>query len=128
MRILLVCLGGALGSGARYLVADWVGARVGTGFPWGTLSVNVIGCFLIEVVLVLGARPAGLSPIATLTLTTGFLGGFTTYSAFDNQLLGCVREGTFIRALTYAGATGIGCLAAGALGLLVGRGIAGQGS
>jgi CrcB protein len=119
-RLLLVCLGGAVGSGARYLLASAVTGMVGPGFPWGTLAVNVIGCFAIEVVLQ-GARLAGLSPLAVLTMTTGVMGGFTTYSAFNNQILDLARLGTLLPALLYFAATVAGCLIAGLLGIAAGQ-------
>ena len=118
-RFLLVCLGGAFGSGARYLLATWVAKMVGPGLPWGTWAVNVIGCFVMEVVLQAGAR-TGLPPLAVLTLTTGVLGGFTTYSAFNNQVLDLFRAGSSGGAL-YLGATLGGCLLAGILGIALGQ-------
>lgn len=115
---LLVCLGGACGSGARYLLAAWVD-RAGA-YPWGTLLVNVLGCFAIEVVLA-GAAAAGLSAVAVTGLTTGVLGGFTTYSAFNHQVLALGRGGSWSLAVGYAAATVAGCLAAGLAGIAIGR-------
>jgi CrcB protein len=79
MKLLLVCLAGGLGSGARYLLASWGNKALSGGFPYGTLLVNVIGCALIGYVMQL----PDLSADTRLVLTTGFLGGFTTYSAFS---------------------------------------------
>jgi len=115
MKLALVCLGGALGSGARYLLAAWIGAAAGPGFPWGTWAVNVIGCFAIEVVVMAGAHER-LSSVAVLALTTGVLGGFTTYSAFDNQMLALFRAGG-VGGFVYLAATLGGCLLAGLAGL-----------
>jgi CrcB protein len=114
-----VCLGGALGSGARYLVATWVARAVGPGLPWGTWAVNVIGCFTIEFVMRAAARTQ-MAPLAVLALTTGVLGGFTTYSAFNNQVLELVRGGGWGGPL-YLGATLAGCLLAGLAGLALGQ-------
>jgi CrcB protein len=119
-RLLLVCLGGALGSGARYLTATALAQLTGPRFPWGTLAVNVLGSFAIELVLQAGAR-AGLSATAVLTLTTGVLGGFTTYSAFDSQVLALARGGTWGLAAAYLATTIIACLAAGLLGIATGH-------
>ena len=121
-RLLLVCLGGALGSGARYLVASGVGRLVGPGLPWGTLAVNVLGCFAIELVLQAAAR-AGLAPLVVLSLTTGVMGGFTTYSAFDNQVLDYLRAASYGPAALYFGATVAGCLVAGMVGIAAGQAI-----
>jgi CrcB protein len=123
--LLLVCLGGALGSGARYLVGVASGRLTGLGVPWGTLAVNVLGSFAMALVMQAGRR-AALSPTAVLTLTTGVLGGFTTYSAFNEQLLGLVRGGTWGSAALYFGITVAGCLTAGALGWAVGMGVWGR--
>jgi CrcB protein len=119
MRLALVCLGGAFGSGTRFLLAEWIGKAAGPGLPWGTWAVNVIGCFLIELVVMAGAREH-LSSTAVLTLTTGVLGGFTTYSAFNNQALALLRTGGPAGFL-YVGATLAGCLMSGLAGLALGQ-------
>jgi CrcB protein len=119
MKLALVCLGGALGSGARYLLAAWIGTAAGPGFPWGTWAVNVLGCFAIELVVLAGAHER-LSSVAVLALTTGVLGGFTTYSAFNNQMLGLFRAGGS-GGVVYLGATLVGCLVAGLGGLALGQ-------
>src|SRR5690606_37096973 len=81
-KLVLVCVGGALGSGARYLVAMWATGMFGPELPAGTLLVNVIGSFLIAVVIGLSLGGAGVAPNLRLFLTSGVMGGFTTYSAF----------------------------------------------
>jgi fluoride exporter len=118
--LLLVCLGGALGSGARYLVGLAMTRLASPGFPWGTLLVNVLGCFAIELVVQAGSK-ANLSPLAVLTLTTGVMGGFTTYSAFNNQLLTLARAGTWPPLALYLTLTLTGCAAAGLLGIAAGQ-------
>jgi CrcB protein len=119
MRLALVCLGGAFGSGARFLLAEWIGKVAGSGFPWGTWAVNVIGCFAIELVVLAGAH-GRLSSTAVLALTTGVLGGFTTYSAFNNQTLALLRAGG-MNGFLYPAATLAGCLIAGLAGLALGQ-------
>ena len=119
MRLALVCLGGAFGSGARFLLAEWIGKTVGPGFPWGTWAVNVIGCFAIELVVLAGAHQR-LSSAAVLALTTGLLGGFTTYSAFNNQMLALFRAGGSAGFLYLALTVG-GCVLAGLAGLAAGQ-------
>ncbi|EYF07594.1 fluoride efflux transporter FluC [Chondromyces apiculatus] len=123
-RLLLVCAAGALGSGARFLVA--LGAeRLRQGaFPAGTLIVNVVGSFLICLVMELAA--AGLvTPTQRLTLTTGFLGGFTTYSAFAYETLRCFDERQWKLGVANIALTLVLGLGAGVLGLLCGRRLAG---
>jgi fluoride exporter len=102
-------------------MAGWIGHVAGISFPWGTWAVNVVGCFAIELVLQAGLGAMQLSPTAVLTLTTGVLGGFTTYSAFNNQTLELVRSGAWATGLLYFGLTAIGCFGAGALGFFAGQ-------
>jgi CrcB protein len=127
MHFLLVCLGGALGSGARYLVAvalPRVPAAVEAGgFPWATFVVNVGGCFLMELLVALAAGHLRISAETRLLLGTGVLGGFTTYSSFNAELAGMLRAGQLAGSAVYLGATVLGCFAAGLLGLLLGRSV-----
>ena len=109
-RFLLICLGGAAGSGARYLVSLWLPGAA------GTLLVNVAGSFLIALVMQTMA-PSD----ARLLLTAGVMGGFTTYSAFNQQTLESIRDGAWGTAAAIVVATLIGCLLAGAAGMWVGR-------
>ncbi len=107
-RLLLVCLGGALGSGARYLV--------GISLPQGTLIVNLVGSFLIALAME-SVRASDLR----LMVVTGVLGGFTTYSAFNEETLRMMRAGTWGPAALNVAATVVGCLAAGFAGVVVAR-------
>jgi fluoride exporter len=119
-----VCVGGAVGSGARYLVTTWVGERSGTGWPWSTLTVNVVGSFLLGFLVQRFAGSEAVSPLVRLTLTTGVLGGFTTYSAFNQETLALFERGEALRAGLYVLATLTGCLVAGVAGTSIGRSIA----
>lgn len=107
-RLLLVCLGGALGSGARYLV--------GISLPQGTLIVNLVGSFLIAL-----AMESMRASDVRLMVVTGILGGFTTYSAFNEETLRMMRAGTWGPAALNVALTVIGCLAAGFAGVVVAR-------
>lgn len=121
IRFLLVCGGGALGSGARYLVALWAARVFGTGAPWGTLVVNVVGSFAMGVMMELAMRTAAISPETRLFVTTGLLGGFTTYSAFNFETTGFLRSGAPAAALLNVVATVVGCLLAGVAGYTLGK-------
>jgi len=94
MTILLVGLGGFVGSVTRYLlsrsVQDWAG---GHWFPWGTLTVNVIGCLVIGLLAGLSEHRDLLGPNTRALLFVGLLGGFTTFSAFGNETVGLWRDG-----------------------------------
>ena len=98
MRLLLVLAGGALGSGARYLVAVWMANRFGPEFPWGTLTVNVAGSFLIGLLATLADEVASIGPAARVFLVVGVLGGFTTFSSFSLETLRLAEQNEPIRA------------------------------
>jgi fluoride exporter len=116
LRFLWVCLGSAVGGGARYLLAGWVSRLLGAGFPYGTLAVNVIGSFLMGGLMYTGLEASRLSPTALLLLTTGVMGGFTTYSAFSYQTLKSLQDGEWPVALANVALTVAGCLLACWLG------------
>jgi len=120
-RFLLVCLGGAAGTGARYLVGVGAGRWLGSGFPWGTLIVNLVGSFLIGAVMELGIRFGAIPAELRIFLTTGVMGGFTTYSSYNYELLGYLQRGAWALGALYFAATVAGCLAAGLLGLAAAR-------
>ena len=89
---LLVGTGGFLGSIARYWISELAQERLGPAFPWGTLAVNVLGCFAIGALSQL-AEVRVFPPEARALLVVGFLGGFTTFSAFGNDTLNLFRAG-----------------------------------
>jgi len=109
-----VCAGGAFGAGARYLVSVWITRLVGvsTGFPWATLCVNVVGSFLMGVLIELLALRFQASVEIRALLATGVLGGFTTFSAFslDVVMLLSRKEG-FMAAAYIASSVGLSILA-----------------
>jgi fluoride exporter len=120
-RFLGICLGGAVGTGARYLVSGWALAALGASFPYGTLAVNTIGSFLLGFLMQVGIATPLLSPTLRLTLTTGVMGGFTTYSAFNYETMRYVQDGSWPFAFANVAVTLVGCLAAGFAGLAAGR-------
>jgi fluoride exporter len=120
-RFLLICIGGAVGSGLRYLFGGLALRLLGASFPWGTLGVNVIGSFLMVVIMQLGLHKGLLSLEWRLLLTTGVMGGFTTYSAFSYETLHLFQQRAYGMGLLYMAATLVGCLLAALLGLLVTR-------
>lgn len=120
-RLLWICLGGALGTGARYLLSIWLFRLTGPGFPYGTLAVNVIGSFLLGLLMHLSATTETFPPTLRLALTTGVMGGFTTYSTFNQETLGFLRDDAWGLGFGYLAITVTACLLAGLLGLLGGR-------
>ena len=92
-QALLVAVGGAIGSLLRYYVGLGSLRLMGPGFPWGTLVVNVVGCFIIGVFAEMIARRFNASVELRLLLITGFLGGFTTFSAFSLDAITLFERG-----------------------------------
>ena len=116
---LWVALGGAAGAMARYGVAQWAGQRWGGVFPWGTLAVNVTGSLIIGLLATLLGR--GSDPALRLLLVTGFLGGYTTFSAYSAEALALVEARRWdVAALYISGSVTLGLAACGA-GLALGR-------
>lgn len=92
MNLLLVAIGGAIGAGGRYALGGWLQAQFGSGFPWGTFAVNVLGSLAIGVVLGL-SQQGSLSPGASVFLAVGVLGGFTTFSSFSYETMQLLSAG-----------------------------------
>jgi CrcB protein len=115
-RFLLVCMGGAIGTGARYAIAMSAPRVLGVSFPYATLVVNVVGSFLLGAIMHVGLTTNLLSPTTRVVLATGVMGGFTTYSTFNYETMEYLREGAFSLAGLNVGATVVLCLLAGVLG------------
>jgi CrcB protein len=123
IKTLYIALGGAVGTLCRYLVGVGLARALPGKMPWGTLAVNVVGSFIIGVVMALFAERDALDSQLRMALTIGFLGGFTTYSAFAFEVVTLAKDGelatlglylTLLLALSLGG-----CLAGIALGRLV---------
>ncbi len=94
--VLLVGLGGFLGSAARYLVAVLLAGYASTAFPLATFIINVAGCFLVGVLFAISDRGNILTPEWRIFLTTGFCGGFTTFSTFSYESIRLLQDGEFL--------------------------------
>lgn len=124
-RLAWICFAGAAGTGTRYLIGLWATQRFGTAFPYGTLIVNLAGCFAMGSVMH-AALTMSWSETARAAITIGFLGGLTTYSAFNFETTRLLQTGAYGAAMTNAFVTIVGALVAGVLGmwcmrLLLGR-------
>ncbi|MBC8524910.1 MAG: fluoride efflux transporter CrcB [Chlorobium phaeobacteroides] len=98
--LLLVGAGGFVGATARFLVA-LVLPFIGTGFPFGTLAVNLAGCFLIGFISQLSVSSSLVSPELRLLLATGFCGGFTTFSSYMYEIMSLLRDGEIFYSTLY---------------------------
>jgi len=125
LNVLIVAAGSALGGSLRYLVSLWTQSRGWTAFPWATLIVNIVGCFLIALILTIAAA-ATMRPGLVLFLTTGVMGGLTTYSAFDYETTRLFQAGASATALANVGLTLVACFVAGLLGIALARALIGE--
>lgn len=116
-HLLLVAAGGAVGASLRHLTGLAALRLAGPAFPWGTVIVNVLGCFVMGAFVELLARRYGASNELRLFVATGLLGGFTTFSAFSLDFAVLFERGTFVPALLYAALSVLGSLAALFVGL-----------
>jgi CrcB protein len=120
-RFAWVCFAGALGTGTRYLVGLWAADKLGSSVPYGTLIVNVAGCFLIGVVAHVALAAANFPPNLRPALITGFLGGLTTYSSFAFETVKLAEHGKVGAAFLNFGVTTLVCFGAVLLGGLSAR-------
>ena len=124
-RFVWICLAGAAGTGARYLIALWTAQRFGTTFPFGTLIVNLAGCFAIAAVMH-AAGTLAWSPTVRSAVSIGFIGGLTTYSSFNYETMRLIEEGALLTTAANLTLTLLGGLAAGWLGMAMARGFLGR--
>jgi len=118
-NLVQVALGGAIGASARYLTNVSATRLIGHGFPWGTVIVNILGSFLMGVLVVVLAKKGG-NAFAPL-LMTGMLGGFTTFSAFSLDAFTLYERGDFWQAGAYVAGTLVVALVAIVAGILATR-------
>jgi CrcB protein len=123
-RILLIGLAGALGTLLRHGVNVWAAGAFGLAFPYATLIVNTLGCFLIAFVAQIALQTTYVTEPWRIVLTTGFMGGLTTYSSFNQDTMTMLRERGASAALANVGTMLVVCFAAGMLGLWVARRLA----
>lgn len=123
-HFLIVAAGGAIGAGLRHLTNGLALRLLGPAFPWGTLTVNVLGCFAMGVFIELLARRWGGSAELRLFVATGFLGGYTTFSSFSLDFAVLHGRGALAQAFSYAAASVLLSIAALFAGLWVARSIA----
>jgi CrcB protein len=113
---LVIALGAILGANARYLVGLYVAERFGAAFPYGTMIINVTGSLVIGFFLTLVSERLAVSPLWRLFFATGFLGAYTTFSAYTYEAAILLRSGLYVPALVYL----LGSVVAGMVGVLAG--------
>jgi CrcB protein len=124
-RFILICLGGAIGTGLRYLTSGLAARWLGADFPYGTLIVNIVGSFLIGLIQQIGTASLLIPETTRLFLTVGIMGGLTTYSSFSYETVRLAQIGAWGEAWVNVLATTALCLSVCFLGIAVGRQIVG---
>jgi CrcB protein len=120
IRILLIIgTGGFLGTIARYLTQQGISKILPILFPYGTLTVNIAGCFLIGIIYALADRGNALSPEWRIFLTTGFCGGYTTFSTFSYESYNLIRDEQYLYLSLYIGLSVILGIMATLLGIIL---------
>jgi CrcB protein len=120
-----VAAGGALGSVARFALASAFGQAVGERFPWGTIAVNISGCFVIGAIA-MSTSPVGRIPVSVdfrQFLMIGICGGYTTFSSFSLQTLTLLRSGAWAEAGANVAISVVACMLAVWLGTMAGQGL-----
>lgn len=120
LNAIAIAVGAAIGANLRYSLSLWAAQRWGASFPYGTLIVNVIGSFLIGLVLVLATTRLNLSDLARLLIVTGLLGGFTTFSSLSFETYSLIVSGSWrVAGIYLASSFGLGMV-----GVFLGAGVA----
>ncbi len=121
MLVVLIALFGALGCLTRYFLSGWVYNLLGRGFPYGTFAVNIVGAFIIGLIMETGMRSTLISANLRTGLTVGFLGGLTTFSTFSYETFRLLEEGEFLIASANVLASVLTCLLFTWVGILAAR-------
>jgi len=120
-RFILICLGGAIGTGLRYVTSGLAARWLGADFPYGTLIVNIVGSFLIGLIQQVGTTSLLIPDTTRLFLTVGIMGGLTTYSSFSYETIRLAQMGAWGQAWINVLVTTAVCLGVCFLGIAAGR-------
>ena len=116
-----VAAGSAVGGAVRFVLASFIQQRAGPSFPVGTLIVNITGSFVLGFLMRLALSTPAISAEMRTMLTTGFCGGYTTFSTFSYETMMLIEEGQYARGAAYVAASVAASLLAVWLGIVVGR-------
>jgi fluoride exporter len=119
--IAAVAVGGAIGATLRWALGTWMVERTGASFPWHTFTINILGAFLIGVLMALSMEKGLVGGSWRLFLGTGILGGFTTFSTLSYESVALMNQGLWMAGFANMFGSGVAGLAAAWLGLVVGR-------
>jgi CrcB protein len=120
--LLIVGTGSFIGGAMRYLLSTLMKSVCGQGFPWGTLMVNLLGCFLFGMLFAVFGKSSATDNTLYLLLTTGICGGFTTFSTFANESVQMLQQGNTWGFVGYVATSVVAGLALIALSYGVARG------
>jgi CrcB protein len=101
LAVLLVAIGGGIGSATRYLVGGWFAARFGSAFPYGTFAINVTASFIVGFFLAFAQERVSLAPNLRLFVAVGFIGGYSTFSTFEYESVRLLQDGEMLLGAIY---------------------------
>jgi CrcB protein len=117
----LVFIGGGIGAVFRYWLSGVIPGYTGSQFPYGILIINILGCFLIGLLMAVAEERFAVSPMVRIFLTVGILGGFTTFSTFSYETIALLRDGELLKAALYVGSSVVFGLGATHIGSSIGK-------
>ncbi|MEK7697346.1 MAG: fluoride efflux transporter CrcB [Pseudomonadota bacterium] len=120
-QVLAIGIGGAIGSLLRFWMSTWVHSFAGRGFPYGTLTVNVLGCLVMGVLFVLFTERFSDNAVLRAGMLIGVLGGFTTFSSFSIETFNLMEQGAYIKAVSNMVLSLVLCVGSTWLGVILGR-------
>jgi CrcB protein len=120
-RLVLLAVAGAVGTLCRYWLGDLMQRLCGSSFPWGTLTINVLGCLLFGLVWTLADERMLISPQARIVILTGFMGAFTTFSTFAFESAQMLSDAEWLRAFANIALENVAGIAAVFVGFALGR-------